>query len=103
MNCRYCGDKLPGKQSSCRGRDKFFDYHHRTVLGSDKWQETKQRLFTERGAKCERCEEASTLEVHHVNYCRLGDERLSDLKVLCAKCHEWTHLQIIVQKHRLRA
>jgi len=40
--------------------------------------------------KCERCGKMfGRLEVHHLNYERFGGrERLSDLLVVCAPCHE---------------
>jgi 5-methylcytosine-specific restriction endonuclease McrA len=40
-----------------------------------------------RGAKCERCGRAGDLELHHKTYERLGNERFSDLELLCNPCH----------------
>jgi len=31
------------------------------------------------------------LEVHHLTYDRLGDERMDDLEVLCPDCHRKAH------------
>jgi len=43
------------------------------------------------GNKCELCGNVRKLEVHHLNYGQLGRERLSNLKVLCKKCHMQEH------------
>lgn len=91
MICKYCGDKLKGAKKQCKKWDKWFHHNHLTHLGSDKWQGIKDLLFKERGKKCEKCGWAFDLEVHHLNYCRLGDERPSDLMVLCDECHGKTH------------
>ena len=40
-----------------------------------------------RGAKCEECGGRTSLEVHHLNYDRLGCELPGDLKILCYRCH----------------
>ena len=63
-----------------------------THLGSDKWQAMRAAVMAERGAKCEVCGWMFDLEVHHLNYCRLGNERTTDLKVLCSDCHKKTHI-----------
>jgi 5-methylcytosine-specific restriction endonuclease McrA len=40
---------------------------------------------------CERCGvETRFLEVHHLTYVRLGEEKLDDLMVLCMDCHKGT-------------
>jgi hypothetical protein len=42
--------------------------------------------------KCERCAFPYELNVHHLNYDRLGKERDTDLILLCRSCHSREHL-----------
>lgn len=43
-------------------------------------------------AKCAVCgKESSNVQLHHISYKHLGNERPSDLVVLCAECHEKVH------------
>jgi len=58
-------------------------------INSLAWRELKSDLVKWRGSKCERCElETTMLELHHLNYDRVGKELTSDLQLLCIPCHE---------------
>lgn len=103
MRCRHCGDQLRGRRQSCRRRDPFFQYEHTKHLGSDEWAAMRRAVLKARGGKCERCGEADGLEVHHKNYCRLGNERLSDLLLLCGRCHEQEHVAAAIARKRAAA
>jgi len=39
------------------------------------------------GFKCQRCGVTHKLQVHHLTYEHLYNERLGDLQVLCKSCH----------------
>jgi hypothetical protein len=41
--------------------------------------------------KCRRLGNEYTLDAHHLTYARLGHERLTDIRVLCKKCHAEVH------------
>jgi hypothetical protein len=57
-------------------------------LKSVQWKNTRIALFRLRGRACEVCKHPSaTLEIHHLNYDRLGCELPSDLKIVCKACH----------------
>lgn len=56
-------------------------------LQSSLWRKKRNEALRRAGHKCEQCGATRSLEVHHLNYDRLGRERPSDLKVLCVKCH----------------
>jgi 5-methylcytosine-specific restriction endonuclease McrA len=57
-------------------------------LKSAQWRNMRRDLFRLRGEKCEVCKKPSpNLEIHHLNYKRLGSELASDLKIVCKKCH----------------
>lgn len=60
-------------------------------LKTDHWQELRNRMLKRSGYKCQLCNASSTLHVHHRTYERKGYEELSDLIVLCAKCHAKFH------------
>ena len=57
-------------------------------INSSKWKNTCAAVRRLHGNRCQKCGHGSArLEVHHINYERLGDERLSDLMLLCPDCH----------------
>lgn len=57
-------------------------------LKSAQWKNTRRDLFRWRGRKCEVCKMPSfNLEIHHLNYKRMGHELPSDLIIVCKKCH----------------
>lgn len=56
-------------------------------LKSEKWKQIRIRKFKQVGRKCEVCGSKKNLQCHHLNYERLGKERLSDLQILCTDCH----------------
>lgn len=57
-------------------------------LKSDAWRERRASKLEASKFRCERCGEREGLEVHHLSYDRLGQERTDDLIVLC-KSHHW--------------
>lgn len=58
-------------------------------LKSSKWRQRRRAKLQEANYECERkdCHERDRLEVHHLTYERLGNERSDDLIVLCQSCH----------------
>lgn len=60
-------------------------------LRSAKWRNIAAAMKKYTNFTCQRCKKAlrpGELDVHHLNYDRLGSERPSDLQVLCrAECH----------------
>jgi hypothetical protein len=58
---------------------------------------------------CERCSKganekaASDLHVHHLTYEHLGEERMEDIEILCASCHDKIHLRDPKSRARHRA
>lgn len=55
------------------------------------WQKTREQKLKDAGYKCEQCPRDENLEVHHLTYERLGEERMGDLQALCPICHRKTH------------
>lgn len=60
-------------------------------LRTPEWQRTRQQAIERARFRCQVCNAAAGLEVHHRNYEDLGAERPWDLTVLCDGCHELFH------------
>jgi len=65
-------------------REQYTDY-----IKSPEWRARRKQLFWKRGRSCERCKTSPrVLQVHHLTYERLGNERDNDLVILCIPCHK---------------
>ena len=60
-------------------------------LKSDKWKQLCKQVKERDGNKCVISGETNNLEVHHLNYINLGNERLDDLVTLSRKYHQLQH------------
>lgn len=65
--------------------------NYATYLLSPEWRAIRQVKLKETSHKCEGCSNVSHLQIHHLTYKRIGHERMSDLMVLCDKCHAQVH------------
>lgn len=61
-------------------------------LRSPEWAVQRARALKRAGGRCQGCNTTSHLETHHRSYGARGEERISDLTVLCAGCHTAVHL-----------
>ena len=66
-----------------RRTKQYIDY-----IQSEAWRLKKAQIIFVRGRQCERCKKGDYLQLHHLNYDRLGHELDSDLQLLCVKCHK---------------
>lgn len=81
-------EKRPKKVK--KKRKKWYgDYA--TYLKSEKWQVKRLELFALRGRKCETCSATKNIQVHHLHYRNIFDEKMEDLQALCVKCHRKVH------------
>jgi hypothetical protein len=64
---------------------------YRAYLRTDHWQAKRQEALTHYGRSCARCEATGKLHVHHKTYQRLFKERITDLEILCERCHRQAH------------
>lgn len=55
------------------------------------WWGNKRRMALALQDKCQRCGFKDQLDVHHLTYENLGDEKDEDLIVLCRRCHNDLH------------
>lgn len=60
-------------------------------LQTPEWQEMRRFALEAAGHRCQVCNSAKSLQVHHRTYERRGHEDLQDLTVLCKSCHELYH------------
>lgn len=66
---------------------KYLNY-----LKSAEWQEIRLHLIEKRNWTCERCgKQKKRLQIHHLTYDRLYNEKESDLMVVCPSCHHDIH------------
>jgi hypothetical protein len=65
--------------------------YREVYLRSDHWGETRAAALERAEHRCQVCNGAKQLDVHHRTYERLGEERDADLTVLCRKCHDLFH------------
>ena len=69
-------------------------------LQSPEWQDKRSERLRIDGFRCAKCHTTRGLQVHHLNYFRLGDEDVrEDLITLCAHCHR--EITGIAQEERL--
>lgn len=75
---------------------------YRAYLRTPHWQDVRRRYWASKMPKrCAVCGRTDTpLDLHHRTYKRIGNERLSDLILLCRQCHEETHAVAAVRKRR---
>lgn len=71
-----------------RKRGRKSNYVH--SLNSDNWKELKRKVLV-RDRRCVICGSSLYLETHHLHYRNKGNEKLEDLVLLCAKCHQKVH------------
>lgn len=66
---------------------------YNAYINSAKWQEKRRLALAKADFTCVKCKKRRImgLHVHHKTYKRLGNERLSDLQVLCESCHMLKH------------
>lgn len=65
---------------------------YRTVyLRSEHWQATRKVALEAAGHRCQVCNGAQRLDVHHRTYANVGKEQPGDLTVLCRGCHDLYH------------
>ena len=60
-------------------------------MKSVEWEEKRQLRLRLDGFRCFKCGTSVNLQVHHITYERLGQERMGDLITLCGSCHKRLH------------
>lgn len=71
---------------------KRVDYQE--YIQSAKWKAFAKKCKALAGWRCDKCGlfgSEHMLNAHHLTYARLGNERITDIQVLCKKCHAEAH------------
>jgi hypothetical protein len=71
------------------GRSGYAEY-----LESNHWRGFRARYLAVYKPTCRKCRSSEGIELHHVTYARLGNERPDDIEPLCRKHHEAHHEMI---------
>ena len=75
---------------SCAWSIIYKEYHRRAIK-SDHWKNLRMQAIYNAGNRCQVCNAKGKLHVHHRTYDNIGNEKISDVIVLCGSCHEKFH------------
>lgn len=99
--CSYCQaisvytGTTPIKEGWLFRRTIGYEDHYNVKGGSDwknKWRKLRKSALKHSGNKCSNCSSSEHLEVHHIKpVSKGGKDELSNLKVLCRRCHKISH------------
>lgn len=65
---------------------------YQTYLRSPKWDKVRRQALYDARYRCERCGISAPLQVHHLTYRNIFNEKPQDLQALCFSCHKWVHI-----------
>ena len=69
---------------------------YRAFMASEEWSRMRQDALKRAGGRCQTCNAAKSLDVHHRTYERFGGRELpGDLTVLCRRCHDKIHYGVV--------
>ena len=77
------------KNAFQKKKEAYYKY-----LKSEQWMIIRKEMIFQRGGVCELCQSKSELQVHHLHYKNIFNEKAEDLQVLCRECHEEVHHKI---------
>ena len=65
---------------------------YQEYLQSKEWQIVRRKRLQIDGYRCQMCGTGKNLQVHHISYEHLGQEKeIDDLVTLCKECHQKVH------------
>jgi hypothetical protein len=65
-----------------------------SYLHTPEWRQRRLAALKRAGYRCQLCNAAAPLEIHHRTYDRRGDEPDYDLIALCGECHGDHHARV---------
>jgi hypothetical protein len=83
----YKGTLASPVKSNTEWRERYNAY----ITKSATWQDKRNERLALDGNRCQGCGSLVNLNVHHLNYRRLGNEQMRDLVTVCETCHEKIH------------
>jgi primosomal protein N'' len=88
--CHDCFDWV--KERIQKQVQKLKEMPYTDYLKTSHWLNLKKKAIKKAKNKCQKCSKSGvTLHVHHLTYERRGEEKMSDLLVVCKPCHEAIH------------
>ena len=63
---------------------------YQEYIHSKRWEQQKKKL---KANSCDKCGFKYELDLHHLNYDNLGEEKTSDVSTLCRRCHRDIHYE----------
>lgn len=83
---------MAGNFGAVKNFGDFTMVNYYEYLQSEEWKEKRYQKIRKVGRICERCgRRCKRPHIHHKTYVRLGNEKMSDLEVLCPICHGIEH------------
>lgn len=64
---------------------------YQNYLKTEHWRQRRELALERAGRRCRECGKGGPLDVHHLTYARLFQEKDEDLLVLCRDCHGRRH------------
>lgn len=69
-------------------RKPFMNQEYTDYLKSEKWKRRRAAYFMRHAKICRVCRSNVRIQLHHMDYARLGKESDSDMVALCEKHHK---------------
>lgn len=89
---RYCTRSCKAKHKPHQAPDKAPKVNYAAYIVSDDWKRKAEAAKKRAGYRCQVCNKDRSqvlqLEAHHRTYEHLGEEKSSDITVLCNECHD---------------
>lgn len=89
--CKACQQIAIERMKAESEAERLAELDYSDYLKTAHWQSLRIQALERAGYRCQVCNSPARLEVHHRTYERRGAEHLTDLTVLCAKCHSKFH------------
>ena len=70
---------------------ELWQVRYALYLQSGEWAERRAGALRRARDMCEKCGGANGLQVNHVRYTNVGEERVDDLRAVCGDCHRTIH------------
>ena len=82
---------LDGLRHRGAGGPREHSLEYQAVMQSAGWRHRRSQAIRRAGRRCQECGAAGPLDVHHLSYAHLGDERPWELVAVCERCHARLH------------
>ena len=83
-----------------RAKEAIRKMPYKEYIVSDIWKVRREVMIESQSNKCEICNSTENLSVHHNNYNTRGEEKDTDLIVVCWPCHKEFHKVNIVARDK---